>query len=793
MHDVSSHLSEDLLNAYLLGTLRDDELESVEQHLSECRDCAAQAAEMQPRDSLMELLTAAAKSAAATQQFAGQATLGTLHARDISTSVCGTMLEADAAARSSDTEPIPPQLLNHRRYRVIRMLGRGGMGSVCLARHLLLGRLVALKMLRGDWMQKPSTVERFDREIRAAAKPNHSNIATVHDAEQIGDSHFLVMEYVDGQTLAEIVSHGPLPTVDACRAVRDAANGLAHAHAARLIHRDVKPGNMMRTSSGETKILDFGLVVSPEETSSLTAPNLVMGTPDYISPEQAEDPHSADERSDIYSLGCTLFHLLTGHVPFPESSVVRKIDAHRSIEPAAIETIPDGLWRLLSQMMDKEPLRRIQSAAQVAQELGPYCCEPNQEIQSQIETMLPSAELSNAAHLVSRDKLRKWLWYAIFSLAVLFTGAVYYIQTDYGELRINTVSDEISVVVRQSGRVVTIIDTRAKQRVRLRSGHYELEIQGNLKTLQIDGDQITLSRGKTAVAAISWIPTDQLHEKVDDLPRRPGDDPLRVRDFQVIHSAELPQLEIWLSKLTSGWIPVFMEASEGTSPPRFNAIAIKDDTVFESRLSLNLDVSGPPHMEDFNLMASDGWSLRTICTFDVDSNFGRHHVWVRDDPPWLALGQPFKEMDALLPKLRREGMRPIQIYRNALDTGRGSDSRPYAVLFASGDGVNWDVQIELSETELVTAIENARRNRQRPEMLNSFGRSDNRTYSLCLIGNGGNLRWDFRSRLTPTQLETSIAEDRSRGLRPVSITSEHSGNEDLFCLLSVEFAEAKNE
>ncbi len=161
------------------------------------------------------------------------------------------------------------------------------------------------------------------------------------------------MEFVDGQTLVEVVSRGPLPVAEACRAVLDACRGLAHAHAAQLIHRDVKPGNMMRTSSGDTKILDFGLVVSPEETSSLTAPNLVMGTPDYISPEQAEDPHSADERSDINSLGCTLYHLLTGPVPFPETSVVRKIDAHRSKE-VHLTSLPMALRAIVLRMVHIE-------------------------------------------------------------------------------------------------------------------------------------------------------------------------------------------------------------------------------------------------------------------------------------------------------------------------------------------------------------------------------------------------------------------------------------------------------
>src|SRR5262249_26297230 len=255
---------------------------------------------------------------------------------------------------SSDRAPgvsIPRELVNHPRYRILSVLGAGGMGVVYKAEHQLMERPVALKVISSRLMGDPAMVERFRREVRSAARLFHPNIVTAYDAEQAGDTHFLVMEFVEGTSLDRVVARdGPLPVIRACEYIRQAALGLEHAFEHGMVHRDIKPQNLMLAPAakgrpwGLIKILDFGLARLaevggvPSSVSSgldrsgarraeamgagsdaLTETGAVVGTPDYIAPEQIRDPHTADIRADIYSLGCTLYFLLTGKVLFAEA------------------------------------------------------------------------------------------------------------------------------------------------------------------------------------------------------------------------------------------------------------------------------------------------------------------------------------------------------------------------------------------------------------------------------------------------------------------------------------------
>ncbi len=275
--------------------------------------------------------------------------------------------QTDASAKNAlnrDTKA-PDALMHHSRYRLIRQIGRGGMGTVWLAMHIVMNRPVALKVIRPDLLSKPNAVARFRREVQAAARLHHPNVVTAYDAEHVGNTHFLVVEYVEGQTLANQVSKGALSLSEACEAIQHAACGLAHAHQSGLVHRDVKPGNLIRDSSGTVKVLDFGLVVDPTDDSSITGENMVMGTPDYVAPEQALTPSQADVRSDIYSLGCTFYHLLAGKAPFSGLTLLGKLDAHRYATPEPIENIPKELHEILFKMMAKRPEDRYQSADEV--------------------------------------------------------------------------------------------------------------------------------------------------------------------------------------------------------------------------------------------------------------------------------------------------------------------------------------------------------------------------------------------------------------------------------------------
>jgi serine/threonine-protein kinase len=265
-------------------------------------------------------------------------------------------------------------------YVLLERLGEGGMGSVFKARNWKLGRVVALKVIRRECLAEPGAVQRFRREIRAAAQLCHPNIALAHDADEIGGTHFLVMEFVEGTDLGRLVGRrGPLPVAEACDYVRQAALGLQHACERGLVHRDIKPSNLLLTASapgsglGVVKILDFGLArLGPgsDLTTTLTPANTVMGTPDFMAPEQALGSDDVDVRADLYSLGCTLYWLLTGQVPFPGGTLGQKIARHLNQEPAPVvrlrPEVPPAVSSVVSKLMAKRPEDRFQTAAGVA-------------------------------------------------------------------------------------------------------------------------------------------------------------------------------------------------------------------------------------------------------------------------------------------------------------------------------------------------------------------------------------------------------------------------------------------
>jgi WD40 repeat protein/tRNA A-37 threonylcarbamoyl transferase component Bud32 len=266
-------------------------------------------------------------------------------------------------------------------FLVLDKLGEGGMGQVYKAQHLRMKRVVALKVIRKEKLASPDSVRRFYQEVEAAAQLSHPNIVLAYDAGQAGNTHYLSMEYVEGTDLNKLVKDaGPLPVTLACEYVRQVALALQHAHEKGLVHRDIKPHNMLLARSGEgpgrVKLLDMGLArLSGQGETSLTQTGQVIGTPDYLAPEQALDARSADTRSDIYSLGCTLYFLLSGSPPYIGDTLAQVLLKHQMEEPAPLaqkrSDIPPGLEAVLRRMMAKKPEARFQTPAEVAQALEP--------------------------------------------------------------------------------------------------------------------------------------------------------------------------------------------------------------------------------------------------------------------------------------------------------------------------------------------------------------------------------------------------------------------------------------
>jgi serine/threonine protein kinase len=266
------------------------------------------------------------------------------------------------------------------RYQVLDKLGEGGMGAVFRARDTKLDRLVAVKILPAGSVHDSAAVARFQREARALARLSHPGIIQAYDNGADGDQHFLVMELVEGHSLArEQAERGRVSATRAADFGHQAALALSHAHQHGLIHRDVKPSNLLLAPDGRVRLLDLGLARFLQDQvgdASLTREGAGMGTPDYAAPEQFRDARKADPRSDIYSLGCTLYHLIAGRVPFPGSSLSEKLQAHETTEPPPLEElcpdVPGGLALAVQRMMAKRPADRFQNMLDVAEALAPY-------------------------------------------------------------------------------------------------------------------------------------------------------------------------------------------------------------------------------------------------------------------------------------------------------------------------------------------------------------------------------------------------------------------------------------
>src|SRR5262245_32079854 len=354
------HPAPDILAAFGRGDLPPDDRVAVEIHVAKCDSCCDALAALS-EDHLAGLAREAAASPANSD---------TLH--------------------QSDT---PHELADHPRYRILGQLGAGGMGVVYKAEHKLMGRIVALKVIGRRYTSSPVAVERFVREFKATGQLHHKNIVTAHDADTWNGLHFLVMEYVEGMSLDRLVARrGPLPISTACQCVRQAAQGLQHRFEQGMVHRDIKPHNLIVTRKGQVKVLDFGLARlvaaadtdsptigggAPNPSTGVTTPSLVIGTPDYLAPEQARNAHAVDIRADIYALGCVLYFLLTGRPPFGGlSTAMDKLFAHVEKEPHPVQAIrpdvPAELDAILKRMIAKNPADRFATPGEVASAMKPF-------------------------------------------------------------------------------------------------------------------------------------------------------------------------------------------------------------------------------------------------------------------------------------------------------------------------------------------------------------------------------------------------------------------------------------
>ncbi|MEX2168035.1 MAG: serine/threonine-protein kinase [Pirellulales bacterium] len=290
------------------------------------------------------------------------------------------------------------------KYKLLSQIGKGGMSSVYLAEHVLMRRRVAIKVLPRERVKDASYLDRFRLEARAVARLDDPNIVRAYDIDNEGETHYIVMEYVDGKDLHQLVSeHGAMDYETAADYVAQVAKGLDHAHSMGLVHRDIKPANCLVDRHRIVKLLDLGLAkLAEDDQASLTLANEenVLGTADYLAPEQALNSHLADARADIYSLGCTLYFLLAARPPFPEGSISERLLKHQVETPDSLlkfrPDAPLSLVEICNRMMCKRPEDRYQTAGDVAQRLAEWLAQRGKKVSGgPVETLRPDSGIGS--------------------------------------------------------------------------------------------------------------------------------------------------------------------------------------------------------------------------------------------------------------------------------------------------------------------------------------------------------------------------------------------------------------
>ena len=411
-------------------------------------------------------------------------------------------------------------------YRLLQSIGRGGMGEVYRAEHSKLKKTVAIKLLP-LYVANAHAVERFEREIQAAGKLNHPAIVNSTDAGVDAGYQYLAMEFVEGFDLGRLGRRiNDFSFADVCEIGRQMALGLAHAHSKGMVHRDIKPSNVMLDPSGNIKLLDFGLVLlSPWDSpvGELTTVGQFLGTLDYMAPEQAERSGSVDHRSDLYSLGATLFRLLTGQLPLamlPNQSPLEKLRALTQHDPIRVHTLrkdlPSELASLIDRLLRTDPKDRPASAAHIAEALEPFCDGANLvdlasrakqvALADDLEEAIPAPKIATAAGGRGKGPGVSWWTVAIAACLPLaaYFGINFILEDAQGNLVIQSEVDQVHVrLVKPDGTAGK--DWQVKQGnsiTRLTAGRYEITIDSPSDTVAIDKSSLVIKQGDTLIARI---------------------------------------------------------------------------------------------------------------------------------------------------------------------------------------------------------------------------------------------------------------------------------------------------
>lgn len=517
--DPSGCVSIESLQAYVGGWSDNRQSEIIEQHLAWCQSCEQTLVSLEEgQDTLIASLRGTSMDERSSQS-----------AQD---SIVGAALLAarqNALGANIATSPFEfPESIGP--YDLIRAIGSGGMGAVYLARHRDLGKQVAIKLVAISPRGGDQRFERFRRETRAAGGLRHAAIVNATDAGQQGSVRFLVMEHIEGLDLGRICrSVGRLSIPDACEIIRVAATALAYAHGEGVVHRDIKPSNLMIDRDGKVKLLDFGLARITDwddAGAELTTIGQLMGTLDYVSPEQAERPDAADHRADIYSLGATIYRLIAGrspHATMPNLSPIAKLKLLSDHDPPHLKTlredVPDELSSYVSQMLDRDPNHRPASAAHVSQAVAGFadghalkslvqraeqCAlqeSPSTRFMS-IRAEVPIHTSPENNKKSERTGLLGWVVAALVSLIVV-AGIVITVESYKGQLVIDSEVDDINIRLLKNGKTYDELKVvTGANATRLFAGRYEVVIGSESDSVVVSEDELTIKRGETTIVKV---------------------------------------------------------------------------------------------------------------------------------------------------------------------------------------------------------------------------------------------------------------------------------------------------
>jgi len=597
---TSSCLSDPTLQQYLEGWTEHDVLHRVEQHLSQCKNCENRLEQVESQrvtDGLLESLRQRNQMARGTQQAGGMAVAEGQEPRlssDFSPEMASVSDLASAASSAGgpdeqasnrtpadeppgdepsgarfqrvlaeiqhwplgDTVPaIAPSSLPQTlgQYELLELIGQGGMAQVFRARHHRLQRSVAVKLLNVPAWQADRSLARLEREIAVVGQLHHPAIVAATDAGQHDGVPYLVTEFIDGLNLSQLARaaapNEALTTANACEAIRVAALGLAHAHSQGITHRDIKPSNLMVDRQGQVKILDFGLVHLDgwqDEALELTTVGQLLGTLDYMAPEQADKATAVDHRSDVYALGATLFRLLCGRAPYAASlhqSPLEKLRLLALTDPPQVRTLrpdlPNELAALVDQSLQRDPGQRPPSAAHFAQSLAPFCggADLADWVQKALESRQSVAGADGASLLSlkphglgrsstgqantrantqantqaeSSDRGRRWWpWFlaAAAGAAAIWLGITVILENQKGQLVIESESANVRVTLRQDGQASETLQLQpGVNQTRVMAGTYQIEIEGAADQYELDRDSVVIKRGEVVLAKVTQKP-----------------------------------------------------------------------------------------------------------------------------------------------------------------------------------------------------------------------------------------------------------------------------------------------